>query len=288
MRHLLGPAILLSLLLVVPARGAKPNPAAANLPAVSGDQLPSGVFTGTLVSVPDSSRMFTLKITYPTIQLKPGARMPRINSHPHVQNMARQYQQIAHMQSQMAHQMHHQMAIHNMMQMQQAQHEMQMMARMQQMQARAQQQMVQQEMRMVQQQVRAIQSMYQVVQVSRNFDFQLEERAKVRLLELPPAFDDKGNLKKYTQAERRELKGKNTSLPGYESSVENLKTGQVVQITLGVHSKPATPINSSQLNTDKDVDLAKDKDPGSQHRMQVRMIVIAKDVDENASPNSQK
>src|SRR5215469_1716581 len=65
------------------AEAAPPNPKAnpnQNLPSVDGDNLPPGQFAGTIVSVPDSDRMFTLKITYPEVRLKPGAKMPNFRS----------------------------------------------------------------------------------------------------------------------------------------------------------------------------------------------------------------
>ncbi len=70
-------------------------------------------------------------------------------------------------------------------------------------------------------------------------EFQLTEKAKVRTTLLPDAFDDKGNPKKYTAKELAELKGKDKTLPGYESAVENLRAGQTVQLTLVTVRPPA-------------------------------------------------
>ncbi len=296
--------LLLGLLWVLPAQAAQPNPkpAAGTQAAVDGDKLPPGEFAGTLVSLPNSERMFTLKITYPEVRLKPGAKMPSGgNVHmPHVQNMNRQLQQLQHLQQQMARNATPHHAVHNMMQMQQmfiqmqrnqqrmAQQEMQMMARIQQQQIRAEQQLMQQELKLLQQQIKAIQNMYQVVQVTRNFDFQADENLKVRMKDLPEPFDDKGNIKKYTKQERLELKGKDKNLPGYESSADSLQIGQVVLVALRVHKKPkptATLGTSSVTDKDKDKDADKDKDKDKeadstiQHRMQVRLIVILKDSD---------
>jgi hypothetical protein len=65
-------------------------------------------------------------------------------------------------------------------------------------------------------------------------EFQLTENAKVRTMLLPSdeAFDEKGNPKKYTAKELAELKGPDKSLPGYQSSIESLRAGQTVQLTL--------------------------------------------------------
>jgi len=66
--------------------------------------------------------------------------------------------------------------------------------------------------------------------VKKEFEFQADEKARVRLMSLPQEFDDRGKPKSYTAAELRELKGSNTSLPGYQSSFENLSPGQVVKV----------------------------------------------------------
>ena len=74
---------------------------------------------------------------------------------------------------------------------------------------------------------------------------------------LPQAFDDKGDIKKYTPAELKELKGKDANLAGYESTAENLKTGQVVQVILKRHQAPKPPPADAPK---KDADKDKDKD----------------------------
>src|SRR4051794_36419458 len=58
---------------------------------------------------------------------------------------------------------------------------------------------------------------------------------KVRVLELPPAIDEKtGKPRPYKSAELKELKGKDKDarLPGYVSDFEHLHTEQVVTVTL--------------------------------------------------------
>jgi hypothetical protein len=54
---------------------------------------------------------------------------------------------------------------------------------------------------------------------------------KVRTKNPPVAYDDKGNKKKYTAKELKELKG-DSKLPGYTAGFEDLKTNQYVQVTL--------------------------------------------------------
>jgi len=54
---------------------------------------------------------------------------------------------------------------------------------------------------------------------------------KVRTKNPPVAYDDKGNKKKYTAKELKELKG-DSKLPGYSAGFEDLKTNQYVQVSL--------------------------------------------------------
>lgn len=60
--------------------------------------------------------------------------------------------------------------------------------------------------------------------------FIVTEDAKIRTRVIPTLFDDRGNLKKPTTKELLELKGKDKTLPGYESEFANLKRGQVLLV----------------------------------------------------------
>lgn len=104
---------------------------------------------------------------------------------------------------------------------------------------------------------------YKVDVVKREIEFQASEKAKVRTMTLPEQFDEKGNLKKFTAKELAELRGKDTTLPGYESAMEKLEAGQKIRVTL----TPA-PANAAAKNKDQDEDAKADK------RMQVKLIVI--------------
>jgi hypothetical protein len=54
---------------------------------------------------------------------------------------------------------------------------------------------------------------------------------KVRTKNPPVAYDDKGNKKKYTAKELKELKG-DAKLPGYAAEFSDLKQNQVVEVSL--------------------------------------------------------
>jgi len=171
--------------------------------------------------------MITLKITYPEVRLKPGAKMPNFRN-AHAQNMNRLYQQMS--------RSNHHHAIHNMMQMQQMQ--MQQMQTM----ARIQQQQAQQELKLLQQEIKAIQNMYQVVQVAREFAFQLDENVKVRVKALPEQFDEKGNIKKYTKEELAEA----TGLP--IQHVDEALSAASASVSL-IQSRPVMPRSNKPCST---------------------------------------
>lgn len=253
------------------------NKAAPNLSKVDADVLPPGTFSGVLVSVPNSERMFTLRITYPEVRLKPGAKMPNLRS-----METRTMQQIM-QQMHRAQQMpamrggYHANAVSNMMQMEQRY--LQSQQRMAQAMARAEQQ----ELQLLRQEIQAIQNMYQVVPVTRDVDFQAGENVKVRVKDVPETFDEKGNIKKYTRAELLELKGKDKNLMGYESSLEALKPGQTVLVSLRTHKKPKpATLTGHAVNKEKEIENEA-ADATLEHKMQVKVIVILKDGD--APPN---
>jgi len=68
--------------------------------------------------------------------------------------------------------------------------------------------------------------------------------AKVRQLKLPLAFDDKGNPRKYTPEELRDLKG-TEGLPGYTADFTDLKPGQIVRVSKSKRKKTAEEIRDA-------------------------------------------
>jgi hypothetical protein len=285
MRIWAGIGAVLSLVFLIAAPDAAPPKAKSNSSSstnkVDADVLPPGHFVGTIVSAPNSDRMFTLKITAPEVRLKPGAKMPNL-SNTHAQNVNSQYRQMMNLQRQMGRSQYHRVS--NMMQMQQ------MYMRMQMYQQQAMARLQQQELRMLQQEINAIQNMYQVVSVSHNVDFQADANVKVRTKDLPDQFDEKGNVKKYTSQELAALKGKDKDLIGYESSVEALQPGQVVQVSLRSHKKSSSATHAPTASR-KDKDDDKAAEPATEHKMQATMIVILKDgeaLQDSTAPTKQK
>jgi len=124
--------------------------------------------------------------------------------------------------------------------------------------------------------------------VTQNLELQLAEDAKVRTLQPPEVFDDKGKVRKHTAEELKQLKGKNTNLIGYESSLDALSRGQVVTLTVAPHKTPKPPADKPKEakpnpdkdpdNPDKEMKPAKKQKPGEEDngekKMQVKMILI--------------
>jgi hypothetical protein len=54
----------------------------------------------------------------------------------------------------------------------------------------------------------------------------------VRRKDLPLEYDDKGNVKQYTDQEKKDLRGTNPKLPGYTAKWEDIQTGQKVKLYL--------------------------------------------------------
>jgi hypothetical protein len=105
-------------------------------------------------------------------------------------------------------------------------------------------------------------------------DFELESTpdAKVRRQDPPVQYDEKGNVKKYTAEELKELKGPDTKLPGYTADWTDLKDGQTIKITLSVPKK------------DKD---NKDKDK-TDTRPHASQVLIVKEPPDNADQGKKK
>lgn len=234
-------------------RAAPPKgPAQASLDS---DKLAPGVFAGTLVSTPNPDRMFTVNVAYQKLQLKPGQNLASAN-----QGLQRQYNRIVQLQNQMMRPpSRHNNPMQTMQQLQNA--------------------MVQFQIQLA----RAEANMFQVINSTQKVDFQVDENVKVRMKDLPDQFDEKGNIKKYSGAELTALKGKDRNLPGYESAIESLQPGQIVQVRLSPHKKPRPAAASSSKDdakeAEKDKHTVADKELSHEHKLQVGLIMILKDGD---------
>ena len=108
---------------------------------------------------------------------------------------------------------------------------------------------------------------YSIQTINQDVELQAADDIKVRIPKPPPAFDDKGRPKKYSEKELRELKGPG-NLPGYTGDFENVRPGQVVQVYLGKKKEALKPQPKKKKGEDQE---APDNKP------QATMIVILLD-----------
>src|SRR5262249_6101035 len=110
----------------------------------------------------------------------------------------------------------------------------------------------------------------------------------------PEQFDEKGHIKKHNGEELAALKGKDKHLPGYESSIETLKPGQIVQVKLSLHKKPRSasassrPVKYDWNEAEKEKPAASDQNKNGtiEHKNQVGLIVILEDNNSEPAPTN--
>jgi hypothetical protein len=276
LRSMRRPYLALGLVLLVVAGPATAAPLQKpGQPAVDSDGLTAGRFTGKLLNTPGTDGTFTLQVQYQQVQVNPNAR-----TSPQLRNIQNELAQIQRLEVQMARSRNPQNELNRINQL---------------------------VIRIQQQQAQATRNLYKVVTTTKSVDFHAADDVKVRYTQLPPLYDDKGNSRKYTREELKELKGKDTDLPGYEGTLATLQANQVVQVTLAPRKAPSKTTSSSSSasgsgkNPDLDKDLLKDadkdtgketkgtgKDPASDHKMIVKMIVILSDPGISSNPPPRK
>jgi hypothetical protein len=99
----------------------------------------------------------------------------------------------------------------------------------------------------------------------KNLDVKSAENAKVRIMYLPPEFDDAGAVKKFTKKEIEERKDK-TGLPGFPADFDAVKSGQYIDIYMAKQA-PAKAQPKKKGPDDDDV-------PVAQPRQEYVLIVI--------------
>jgi hypothetical protein len=110
----------------------------------------------------------------------------------------------------------------------------------------------------------------------RNVDVELQptDDMKVRTLQLPLDFDEKGRPKKYSSKELKELKGPDPKLPGYTADFDSLKQDQIVKVFLA-RKKSAKPSPRPQAPRKKGKeDNADAADAKVDNRPEVTMVLI--------------
>jgi hypothetical protein len=245
----LGAGLVLALLIALPLLADDKKP------ALDSDKLTPGEFAGKLKTTPGSDRSFTVTVEYSHLELKNTNQLPKNNAA--LKNLARDAQKVTRLQQQVAKAKRPQDQVKRLTELQHAVAQLQLQA------------------------VRAnldVQQLFKVVTNKQDIAFHAAEDVKVRTVNPPVTFDEKGNVKKYTREELKDLKGKDSKLPGYESSLDQLQAGQVVKVTLARSPDLARTDKDKDSDKDKDADKDKDKDKSSDKKSEVTLILIKSDV----------
>ncbi|HXG10582.1 MAG TPA: hypothetical protein VNK04_12545 [Gemmataceae bacterium] len=111
-------------------------------------------------------------------------------------------------------------------------------------------------------------NLYTTKEVKKDIEIQATENVKVRSMQPPMVYDEKGNPRRHTPQELRELKGEG-NLPGYMSDFDSLRTGQIVTVHLARKGGTTGPAPKS-----KDLDRDLEKRLTEAGRPYATMIVI--------------
>ena len=111
--------------------------------------------------------------------------------------------------------------------------------------------------------------MYDYHTIDGRLEFVADDKMKIRTLQLPVDYDDKGKPKKLTPKELKERRGSDLSLPGFEADFDTLRQGQLVDVYL---EKPQNPPANGKNKAAKADDAAGDKK--EKERYKALMVVI--------------
>jgi hypothetical protein len=241
------------------------------VPTADSDTLPPGNFTGKLKSPPGSDGSFVVAVEYQHLVLKPANKLPK-NPTPQLQAVIKDQAKVAQLQTKVA----------------TAKTAKGQVTAMQQLQAA---------MAIAQLHLAAIppqQSPYNVQTDTKDVTFHAAETVKVRFTQPPSAFDEKGNPKKYTADELKELKGTgaDAKLIGYAGSIDKLTSGMPVRVTT-IANKPKKEEKkpddkSADPEKKADADAAK-KDPADpEKKADADTAAVKKDPADPKDPTAPK
>ncbi len=89
------------------------------------------------------------------------------------------------------------------------------------------------------------QNLFKEVHEYKDVDIELDDKVVYRTSFLPYVFDDMGNPKKYTDQEKKELKGNDPKLPGYKAAASDVKVGAKVTVTLSKNKETENKIRGT-------------------------------------------
>jgi hypothetical protein len=123
-------------------------------------------------------------------------------------------------------------------------------------------------MREIQRMQATQQNLFRIKEVKKDVEVAPDDDVKVRSLQPPVVYDDKGYPKKYTPEELKGLRG-DGKLPGYASDLDSVQPGQVV-IAYLARKKPGAA-KEAEKESQKDLDT---KDLAAGERPLATMLVI--------------
>jgi hypothetical protein len=233
--------LLTLILCLTPATEAqdKAKPGDKSDASVDADTLGEGEYFGKLVNTPGSDGKFNLRIDLSRYEAKDSAAASRVNSQLNADlQKARQLEQLVALNP------------------------------------------TQQQVNALQQvynQIRQTQSrqkdLYKVVPDSKDVEFYAAPDMAIRFLIPPVIYDDKGERKKFSLIDLREMRGVDPNVPGYEAKSSDLQPGQIVRVSL--RPAKARPKKPSGEDGDKDK-------PKAAPKMEATMAVIV--VAEDPTP----
>lgn len=222
--------------------------------------------TGKIVSFDEKT--VGLRVEYTTLQPNPNYKPPVLNRNARgynsqaaqQHNLYRRYQDLQNQMTRAA-------------TARTPQQEMQAQMRIMQDMMQIQNQLMQQQMRMAGAVARANSNPnnqpYKQVTSTKDFLFDVEDKVIYRKMFLPYEFDDEGNPKKYSTAEKLALQGDDRTKPGYTAKAEEVQVGDEARLTLKFPPKKKAK--------------ADDDTPAPTHAT-ITMVVLTKDVPANSSP----
>lgn len=211
-------------------------------PPIDADTLKEGEYFGKLVNTPGSDGRFTIRIDLSRYEAKDSSAASRVNTQLNADlQRARQLEQLVALNP-------------------------------------TPQQL--NELQKVYNQIRQGQSrqkdLYKVIPDSKDVDFYASPDMVVRFLLPPVVYDDKGERKKFSLIDLREMRGVDPNVPGYEAKPSDLQPGQVVRVSL----RPAKVRDKKASTGEGDKDKSK-----AAPKMEAAMTVIV--VAEDSTPVNQ-
>jgi hypothetical protein len=128
---------------------------------------------------------------------------------------------------------------------------------------------------LTQRQLQLAQKMETEIYSPKDYDLRAAEKIKVRTAVPPTEYDDKGNMKRWTVKELKNLK-KGSKLPGYPAEYDALRPNQTVAVYLAKQVLPQAKNTKKGIKLEG-IKLDEEKEPGSD-RPEVVMIIVVQDA----------